>query len=123
MSKQEGKITWMPAEFLTFILLGPPAEEKCHDFFRLGSNRNVDGSSASGGISSTTSTSSSSNRGRGNARSSMHENNSNILDEEARTGQLIINLVRLCICLLNKQWSIPYQKLIVMLMLSFLLIL
>ena len=34
----------MPHEFLVFMLCGPPANEKCHAFFRLGGRLNTDGS-------------------------------------------------------------------------------
>lgn len=40
----KNSITWMPHEFLVFMLCGPPANEKCHAFFRLGGRLNTDGS-------------------------------------------------------------------------------
>ena len=42
--QEKNSITWMPHEFLVFMLCGPPADEKCHTFFRLGGRLNTDGS-------------------------------------------------------------------------------
>lgn len=44
---QKQKITHFPKEFLTFMLLGLPANEKCHSSFKLGVDEHPDGSNSS----------------------------------------------------------------------------
>ena len=93
-----------PPPFLTFILLGPPSGEKCHSWFRLGSQTNADGSSAT-----VLTKRKDQNLSRGAMREDQHNERSQaksvrqkeIEDVELMMFSEVINIILLSRCFIN----------------------